>query len=1023
MKNNMKQNRKHSISKKILLIVVAMVLITTIIIDSVSIYENRQEVITLKSEQAESIAKLVASQIDGDQFAVLANANTETEYYPEIKEQLGNLKDTSEVKYLYTVVPIPETKQIRYIAEGQAPGDNPDDIYTYDYIVEYSDFFNTSEEGESFEAAFDNGQTYDNGLYEDPNFGYLLTEFAPIIDSNGKTVGMVGADLSADAIIAEANKLMFIILAIGLLGIIAVFAVSRILIRRNVIQPLENMVTAADSLALGDVNVKVEVESDDEIGQLAESFRMMIENIREQANAAEKIAAGDLSANINPKSDKDILSISLNNVIQELGKLLDETGMLTKAAVEGDLDTRGNEEAFKGGYREIVSGINATLQALIGPLRMSAEYMNRISRGDIPPVITDEYYGDFDGIKNNINTCIGAINALVDDMNNLSMTAIEGQLANRADAERHSGDFRKVIEGVNATLDAIIGPLEMAASYIDRIGKGEIPEKITESYNGDFESIRKNINACIDGLGGLAEGRDVLVKMAQNDYTERVSGEYLGIYSQMADSINTVGNQINHVIDTLSDVAEGNLEDLEELKRTGKMSDQDRLVPSMITMIESIKSLVDETRMISEAAVEGDFSIRGNSSKFNGEYSNVIEGVNATLEAMIAPIQEASAVLIEMAKGNLQTTMNGNYKGGYAEIKNALNETISNMQSYINEISVVLAEMANGNLNLSITADYKGDFVEIKNSLNNIIVNMSQVLGGIKDAAEQVNSGARQVSDGSQALSQGSTEQASAIQELTASITEIASQTKQNAVDANQANELATNARSNAERGDGHMQEMLSSMVEINDSSANISKIIKVIDDIAFQTNILALNAAVEAARAGQHGKGFAVVAEEVRNLAARSADAAKETTELIEGSINSVQQGTKIANDTASALKEIVEGIEQAANLIGNIANASNEQASGIAQINKGIEQVSQVVQNNSATAEESAAASEQLSSQAEMLKEMVSEFNLNTAEKALPGVRGSLTGTVSEDEESKSFNNESPRILLGDDDISDKY
>jgi methyl-accepting chemotaxis protein len=382
-----------------------------------------------------------------------------------------------------------------------------------------------------------------------------------------------------------------------------------------------------------------------------------------------------------------------------------------------------------------------------------------------------------------------------------------------------------------------------------------------------------------------------------------------------------------------------------------------------------------------------------------------------------------------MEQGKLDIQMEGDYQGDYAVIKTTMNDTIQNIRSYIGEISSVLTEVANGNLNLAITADYKGDFVEIKDSLNNIIVTLSQVMGDINDAAEQVSSGSRQVSDGSQTLSQGSTMQASSIEELTASISEIANQTKRNAVNANQAHDLANTVKDNAEQGNVQMKDMLNSMDEINNSSANISKIIKVIDDIAFQTNILALNAAVEAARAGQHGKGFAVVAEEVRNLAARSASAARDTTELIEGSISKVQIGTKIANDTAAALNDIVQGIERAADIVGEIANASNEQASAIAQINKGIEQVSEVVQNNSATAEESAAASEELSSQAELLKEMVGKFQLNKGTKALPEIRPEVTeihpemleGPDAEAEEALSEEEESKIILTMDE--FDKY
>jgi methyl-accepting chemotaxis protein len=318
----------------------------------------------------------------------------------------------------------------------------------------------------------------------------------------------------------------------------------------------------------------------------------------------------------------------------------------------------------------------------------------------------------------------------------------------------------------------------------------------------------------------------------------------------------------------------------------------------------------------------------------------------------------------------------------YTRISESLHSTVDTIKDYIGEISEVLDEISKGDLTVKIDTEYKGDFTELKNSINSIIESQNNTFTEINMAAEQVASGTRQVSEGSQAISQGATEQASSIEELTASVTHIADQTKQNAVNANKANELANAAKNDAVAGNEQMKNMQKAMLDINESSANISKIIKVIDDIAFQTNILALNAAVEAARAGAHGKGFAVVAEEVRNLAARSADAAKETTALIEGSIQKAEAGTKIADGTASALANIVSGVEKAVELMGEIAVASNDQATGIAQVNKGIEQMSQVVQTNSATSEQAAAAAEELSGQAELLQNMVRKFRLKSAE-----------------------------------------
>jgi methyl-accepting chemotaxis protein len=279
---------------------------------------------------------------------------------------------------------------------------------------------------------------------------------------------------------------------------------------------------------------------------------------------------------------------------------------------------------------------------------------------------------------------------------------------------------------------------------------------------------------------------------------------------------------------------------------------------------------------------------------------------------------------------------------------------------------------------LRVQVETLGDRDTFGNAISQMVDSLNGMFGEINNSTAQVNTGAKQIADGSQALAQGSTQQAAAVEELSSSISEIAQKTKDNAEMANKAANLANTIKTNAEKGSGQMDEMMTAVKEINQASQSISKVIKVIDDIAFQTNILALNAAVEAARAGQHGKGFAVVAEEVRSLAAKSAEAAKDTGSLIENSIVKAELGARIADETAASLVEIVSGINESSQIVGEIARSSEEQSLGIAQINRGIDQVAQVVQQNSATAEESAAASEEMSGQSSMLEELVAQFKL---------------------------------------------
>ncbi|GHV34210.1 methyl-accepting chemotaxis protein [Clostridia bacterium] len=324
------------------------------------------------------------------------------------------------------------------------------------------------------------------------------------------------------------------------------------------------------------------------------------------------------------------------------------------------------------------------------------------------------------------------------------------------------------------------------------------------------------------------------------------------------------------------------------------------------------------------------------------------------------------------------------YKDEVAQSLAAFNLMINQFIYYGETVQTV------ANQDLTVEVNILGDKDTIGNSLKTMVASLNEIFGEINGATGQVSSGAKQIADGAQGLAQGSTQQAAAVEQLSSSISEIAQKTKENATEAGRAANLSEAVRRNAEKGSNQMGDMISAVREINDASQNIQKVIKVIDDIAFQTNILALNAAVEAARAGQHGKGFAVVAEEVRNLAAKSAAAASDTGALIANSMEKAELGAKIAEETAASLNEIVEGINESSKIVSDIASSSEEQSVAISQINNGIDQVAQVVQQNSATSEESAATAEELSGQSSVLEDLVAQFKLKGASasnrRALP-------------------------------------
>jgi len=364
--------------------------------------------------------------------------------------------------------------------------------------------------------------------------------------------------------------------------------------------------------------------------------------------------------------------------------------------------------------------------------------------------------------------------------------------------------------------------------------------------------------------------------------------------------------------------------------------DKDILSQSFEQLVQTLQALIAETSQLTQWSRDGQLSQRGDLTKFQGAFRDLVRGINDTIDAILKPIHEAGDVLEKVAGRDLTARVQGSYNGDHAKIKEALNRAVENLDGGLAHIAL---------------------------------------------GAEQVAAASNQISSGSQSLAQGASEQASSLEEVSSSLQEMASMSKQNAANAKEARQLAEGASASADQGVDSMNRLSSAIDKIKDSSDQTAKIIKTIDEIAFQTNLLALNAAVEAARAGDAGKGFAVVAEEVRNLAMRSAEAAKNTASMIETSVKNAEGGVAINQEVLKKLHAISDQVRRVTEVMAEIAAASDQQNEGVEQVTTTVEQMNQVTQQTAVSAEESASAAEELTSQSREMKAMVAGFRLTSA------------------------------------------
>ena len=767
----------------------------------------------------------------------------------------------------------------------------------------------------------------------------------------------------------------------------------------------------------GDLRQKIEIACKGEHDKMKQSVNGVHGWLSDLIAYVTKISNGDLTAEMVKASEQDQIHEFLVLLKNNIQALVTDANVLAVAAVEGRLATRADATKHQGDFRKIVEGVNTTLDAVITPLNVAADYVDNISKGAIPAKITDSYNGDFNILKNNLNTCIDAVNTLVADADMLAVAAVEGRLATRADATKHQGDFRKIVEGVNTTLDAVITPLNVAADYVDNISKGAIPAKITDSYNGDFNILKNNLNTCIDAVNTLVADADMLAvaavegRLATRADATKHQGDFRKIVEGVNTTLDAVITPLNVAADYVDNISKGAI----PAKITDSYNgDFNILKNNLNTCIDAVNALLTDANLLVVSSIEGRLATRADATKHQGDFRKIIEGVNAMLDALITPLNVAADYVDNISKGAIPAKITDSYNGDFNILKNNLNTCIDAVNALVadadmlaiaafegklatradatkhqgdfrkivegvnatldgvilpvNEAVAVLTEMEKGNLTGTINGHYKGQLKDFKDTVNNTITKIAEIISEVNSAASNIASASEQVSATAQNMSQATSEQAASVEQTSSAVEQMSASINQNTENAKVTDGMATEASSDAIRGGDAVSKTVSAM-------KSIAGKIGIIDDIAYQTNLLALNAAIEAARAGEHGKGFAVVAAEVRNLAERSQVAAKEIGELAESSV-------EMAENAGKLLDTIVPSIKKTADLVQEIAAASGEQSTGVGQINTAMNQLNQITQQNASSSEQLAATSEEMSGQAMQLQELMAFFTINSYE-----------------------------------------
>jgi methyl-accepting chemotaxis protein len=465
------------------------------------------------------------------------------------------------------------------------------------------------------------------------------------------------------------------------------------------------------------------------------------------AEYVDRISKGDIPPKITDSYNGDFneIKLNLNNCIDNIDALVNDANMLAEAAVLGKLATRADSSKHQGDFGRIVEGVNATLDAVIGPLNVAAEYVDRISKGDIPPKISDNYTGDFNEIKNNLNQAIDAVNALVSDAVMLSKAAVEGKLATRADASKHRGEFKNIVQGVNDCLDSVIGPLNVAAEYVDRISKGDIPPIIADNYNGDFNEIKNNLNNMVRMMSDLLAQTDILIQGAANGELDKRADAslFVGGWKQLVNGVNdTVVNIVNPLrvtADYVDKVAKGIIPPTITDEYKGEYN---VIKGNLNNMVKMMNDLLAQTDILINGAAVGELDKRADASLFVGGWKQLVSGVNDTVVNIVNPLRVTADYVDKVSKGIIPPTITDEYKGEYNVIKGNLNNMVKMMNDLLAQTDILIKGAADGELDKRANADlFVGGWKQLVSGVNDTVVNIVNPLRVTADYVDKVSKG------------------------------------------------------------------------------------------------------------------------------------------------------------------------------------------------------------------------------------------------------------------------------------------